>query len=148
MRFKVKLFTIGHTKKSAEKFFELININHIDIVADVRLYNSTQLAGFSKSEDLRYFLKQICNCNYIAMQKFAPTRSLFDSYKKGYIGWDEYERIYNEFLNARANLDFFYAFQNKRICLLCAEDTPEHCHRRLIAEKIANTYDNVTIVHL
>ncbi len=57
MRFKVKLFTIGYTKKSAEKFFELININHIDIVVDVRLYNSTQFAGFSKSGDLKYFLK-------------------------------------------------------------------------------------------
>lgn len=55
---------------------------------------------------------------------------------------------YNEFLNTRANLDFFYAFQNKRICLLCAENAPEHCHRRLLAEKIARTYDNVTIVHL
>jgi len=142
------LFTIGYTKKSAEKFFGIISENKIEIVADVRLYNSTQLAGFSKSWDLKYFLKQICNCSYIEMQEFAPTRSLFDNYKKGYIKWHEYERVYNEFLNTRANLDFFGAFQNKRICLLCAEDTPECCHRRLLAEKIAITYDNVTIVHL
>ncbi len=70
------------------------------------------------------------------MQEFAPTRALFDSYKKGYIEWNEYESIYNEFLNTRANLDFFSAYPNKRICLLCAEDTPEHCHRRFLAEKL------------
>lgn len=135
-------------KKSAQEFFNIINDNKIDILADIRLYNSTQLAGFSKSQDLKYFLKQICNCNYIALQEFAPTRSLFDNYKKGYIEWNEYEKIYNDFLNTHAKLDFFVAFQDKRICLLCAEDTPKCCHRRLLAEKIANTYDSVVITHL
>ena len=65
-RIMLNLFTIGYTKKSAEKFFGIISENKIEIVADVRLYNSTQLAGFSKSADLQYFLKKICNCKYVA----------------------------------------------------------------------------------
>lgn len=80
-------------QKICRKFFGLININHINLV-DVRLYNSTQLARFSKSGDLKYFLKQICNCNYIAMQDLAPTRLLFDNYKNGHIGWNEYKGHY------------------------------------------------------
>ncbi len=144
----MELFTIGHTKKSAEKFFGIIGDNKIEIVADVRLYNSTQLAGFSKSSDLQYFLKKICGCNYIALKQLAPNPSLFENYKNGKTSWNEYEKIYNKFLDTQANLDFFYAFKNKRICILCAESTPEHCHRRLIAEKISKTYDDVKITHL
>ena len=144
----MELFTIGHTKKSAEKFFGIIGDNKIEIVADVRLYNSTQLAGFSKSSDLQYFLKKICGCNYIALKQLAPNPSLFENYKNGKTSWNEYEKIYNKFLDTQANLDFFYAFKNKRICILCAESTPEHCHRRLIAEKISKTYDDVKIMHL
>ena len=145
---RLELFTIGYTKKSAEKFFRIINDNKIEIVADVRLYNSTQLAGFSKSADLQYFLKKICGCSYIALKQLAPNPSLFENYKNGKTSWNEYEKIYNKFLDAQANLDFFYAFKNKRICILCAESTPERCHRRLLAEKIAKIYDDVTIVHL
>lgn len=130
------------------KFFNIINDNQIDILADIRLYKFTQLAGFSKSQDLKYFLKQICNCNYTALQEFAPTQSLFDNYKKSYIEWNEYEKIYNDFLNTHAKLDFFVAFQNKRISLLFTEDTPKCCHRCLLAEKIANMYDSVLITHL
>lgn len=144
----LNLFTIGYTKKSAEKFFRIISKNKIEIVADVRLYNSTQLAGFSKSADLQYFLKRICNCNYIALRQLAPNPSLFENYKNGKTSWNEYEKIYNKFLDTQANLDFFYAFRNKNICILCAESTPEQCHRRLLAEKIAKIYDDVKIVHL
>ena len=143
----MQLFTIGYTKKFAKTFFEMINANHIDVLIDVRLYNSSQLAGFSKSRDLEYFLGQICNCDYIWAPQFAPTAPLLNGYKDGKISWDEYERIYNELLSQRNNLDFFRNYQDKRICLLCAEETPRQCHRRLLAEKIAALY-NIDLTHL
>ncbi len=142
------LFTIGYAKKSAEKFFNIISSNDIEIVADVRLYNSTQSAGFCKSADLQYFLKKICGCNYIELKNLAPNSALFENYKNGSTSWNEYERIYNRFLDSEANLDFFYAFKNKRICILCAESAPTYCHRRLIAEKVAKIYNDVNIKHL
>lgn len=142
------LFTIGYAKKSAEKFFNIISSNDIEIVADVKLYNSTQSAGFCKSADLQYFLKKICACNYIELKNLAPNPALFENYKNGSTSWNEYERIYNRFLDSEANLDFFYAFKNKRICILCAESAPTYCHRRLIAEKVAKIYNDVNIKHL
>ncbi|WP_232346223.1 MULTISPECIES: DUF488 family protein [Cupriavidus] len=33
-------------------------------------------------------------------------------------------------------------------CLLCSEDRPHHCHRRLVAEYLAGKWSNVEIVHL
>lgn len=142
------IFTIGYAKKSAKAFFELIKSNHIDVLIDIRLYNSSQLAGFSKSRDLQYFLEQICECGYIWAAEFAPTPALLEDYKNRSIKWSEYEKIYNELLDTREGLDFFKAFYGKRICLLCAEATPECCHRRLLAEKIASLYTNVSVTHL
>ena len=144
----MEVFTIGYTQKSAEKFFGLIKSNMIDALIDVRLYNSTQLAGFSKSRDLQYFLEALCDCKYVWAKQFAPSPTLLDNYKKGYIDWPEYESTYNELLYKRDELNFFQVCENKRICLLCAEATPEYCHRRLLAEKIAETFENVTITHI
>jgi uncharacterized protein (DUF488 family) len=144
----VQVFTIGYTKKSAREFFGLIKANKIDVLIDVRLYNNTQLAGFSKSRDLEYFLAELCNCKYVWAKEFAPSPTLFNDYKSGLIDWAGYEVIYYEFLSAHTGLDFFRLYQNKRICLLCAEDTPEKCHRRLLAEKITEEFEGVTITHL
>jgi uncharacterized protein (DUF488 family) len=54
----MKIYTIGFTQKTAEQFFNLIKDNGIEFVVDVRLNNSSPLAGFTKETDLRYFLKR------------------------------------------------------------------------------------------
>jgi len=141
------IFTIGFTKKTAEKFFGLIHTSEIDVLLDVRLYNSTQYAGFAKGRDLQYFLSKICNCDYIWAKQFAPTPTLLNDVKNNRISWVEYERVYKNLLNEQ-DFGYFRAFTNKRICLLCAEDTPEFCHRRLLAERIAAVYPNTEIRHL
>ena len=144
----MRIFTIGYAKKSAREFFELIRSNKIDILIDIRLYNSSQLAGFTKNRDLQYFLEEICGCGYIWAAHFAPTPELLNGYKSGNIKWNEYEKIYGELIDTRDNLDFFEDFSGRKICLLCAEQTSEHCHRRLLAEKITGTYADVPVIHL
>lgn len=133
------IYTMGFTKKTAEQFFEKIKKNNIDIVIDVRLNNQSQLAGFTKGKDLVYFLKELCNCEYKHEIKFAPTKEILSSYKKGDIDWGEYEARFNKLLNERDVKEIFcnkYAGYEK-ILLLCSEVTPKCCHRRLLAEKIA-----------
>jgi uncharacterized protein (DUF488 family) len=78
----MKIYTIGFTQKTAEQFFNLIKENRIEVVVDVRLNNSSQLAGFTKETDLRYFLKTITDCDYQHENSFAPTKELLDGYKK------------------------------------------------------------------
>jgi len=56
----VQLFTIGFTKKSARKFFEMLNESGADRLIDIRLNNVAQLAGFAKRDDLEFLLKEIC----------------------------------------------------------------------------------------
>ena len=55
----MRIFTIGFTKKSAEEFFTLLENSGVKRVVDVRLNNSSQLAGFSKGRDLSYLLNKI-----------------------------------------------------------------------------------------
>ena len=142
------IYTIGYAKKTAKTFFETLKVNRIDTLIDVRLYNSSQLAGFCKGRDLEYFLAQICGCEYIWAVQFAPSAELLGGYKDGKITWSQYEENYDKLIAARGELDFFGNFHGKRVCLLCAEATAEHCHRRLLAERVAETFEGVVVVHL
>lgn len=144
------LYTIGFTQKSAQQFFELIKSNNIDILVDIRLNNKSQLAGFTKGDDLRYFLHEICNCKYQHCIEYAPTKDILDNYKKKAIGWDEYVRQYLPLMQRRNSvqkfIDRFSAYQS--VCLLCSEPTPEYCHRRLFAEMIVANCPDVTVKHV
>jgi uncharacterized protein (DUF488 family) len=144
------VYTIGFTKKSASLFFELIKQNHIELLLDIRLNNASQLAGFSKGSDLQYFLKVICGTEYFHCLEFAPTKRLLEDYKNKKISWLEYESGYNSLLDNRGAIDsFIEQFANfTRISLLCSEATAEHCHRRLLAEKIQEKFPSVEVVHL
>jgi uncharacterized protein (DUF488 family) len=146
----MKLFTIGFTKKTAEQFFGLIKKNEIDLLIDVRLNNKTQLAGFTKGDDLAYFLSQICDCEYEHQLDFAPTKDLLDGYKDKKIAWSAYEVEFLKLLATRkACVDFiskYSGFQN--IVLLCSEPTAERCHRRLLAESIANANSIESLTHI
>jgi len=144
----MELFTVGYAKKSAEEFFGLLKAEKIEVLIDVRLYNSSQLAGFTKKRDLEYFLLQICGCDYMWASQFAPSAKLLNDYKNGTIDWNEYEKIYIELLRGRHNLNFFKRFTGKRICLLCAEETSGCCHRRLLAEELSVVFGNIPIKHL
>jgi uncharacterized protein (DUF488 family) len=134
----VKVYTIGFTKKPARQFFERLREAGVRRVVDVRLNNVSQLSGFAKRDDLAYFLKEI----------LAPTQELLDEYKKHGSGWASYEA---EFLNLMARRTIEKGVPPELIedgCLLCSEDKPHHCHRRLIAEYLQQHWGHFTICHL
>lgn len=116
---------------------------------DVRLNNRSQLAGFTKSRDLEFFLKEIRDAQYEHRPELSPTKELLDGYKKGTLPWDEYETAFLELLAQRQveeKLDR-QSFATPTV-LLCSEPTAEHCHRRLVAEYLASRWGDVKIVHL
>lgn len=149
----VKIYTIGFTQKSAEKFFGLLKENNIKTLLDVRLNNASQLAGFAKGRDLGYFIKEILGATYIHDLEFAPTKEILDNYKKKIITWDDYEKQYNMLLDKRIiKQHIIKKYDNKfdSVCLLCSEVEASKCHRRLAAEYIKKTIndENIEIVHL
>jgi uncharacterized protein (DUF488 family) len=143
----VKLFTIGFTKKSAQIFFMKLIDAGVKKLVDVRLNNVSQLAGFAKKEDLRYFVAVICKIEYQHLSQLAPTQDILDEYRKSKRGWPVYEE---KFLNLMAGrqIENIGRDELEGACLLCSEDKPHHCHRRLVAEYLQDKWGNVDIVHL
>ena len=145
---KIKLFTIGFTKKNAETFFEKLKKSGIVKLIDIRLNSVSQLAGFTKKDDLKYFLKIICDCDYVHEPLLSPTKEILDAYKKKEITWPEYERRFNDLLISRKTHTLMNSSELYMACLLCSEPTPEKCHRRLVAEFFKNSFENIEIIHL
>ncbi len=145
----VILYTIGFTKKSAEHFFSLLRNNNVRSLVDVRISNSSQLAGFAKGCDLAFFVKEICNITYRHITDFAPTKELLDKWHKGEVSWAQYEDIYSQILKERNIMLKYGVKQFDGACFLCSEDSPEQCHRRLLAEYMKRlSKEEVKIIHL
>ena len=144
----MKLFTIGFTKKSAEEFFTRLQKAGVQRVVDVRLNNTSQIAGFAKSRDLKYFLRALAGIDYTHIPDFAPTQEILDDFKKRKGSWTEYERRFGDLMIKRCIVDTASGTLRDGDCLLCSEHTPEHCHRRLVAEHIQKNLSDVEVVHL
>ena len=134
-------FTIGFTQKGAQKFFTLLQTSNVSHLIDVRLNNISQLAGFAKRDDLKYFLKELCNISYVHEPDLAPTKQILDAYKKGNMPWEKYE---DEFLALMSKRNIERTAKDLPLehgCLLCSEHRPHHCHRRLVVDYINDTTD-------
>ena len=78
----MEIFTTGFTKKTAAEFFGTIRQAGIKRLIDVRLHNSSQLAGFTKREDLPFFLREMCQAQYLHEPLLAPSQDMLYAYKK------------------------------------------------------------------
>ncbi len=144
----INVFTIGFTKKTAGEFFEKLRAAGIKRVVDVRLNKVSQLAGFSKRDDLKYFLKEILDVEYVDAPLLAPTQSMLDAYKKSKGSWDAYEHDFLRLMAERRIEDKIDQSLLAGGCLLCSEDRPHHCHRRLVADYLQKRWGNLSIKHI
>ena len=144
----MKIFTIGFTKKTAETFFEKLKKAGVKRLVDIRLNNVSQLAGFTKKDDLRYFTKAICGIDYVHVPELAPTQDILDAYKKQNGDWDVYEQKFLDLIRKRRIEETTSRELLDGGCLLCSEEKPQHCHRHLVAEYLKEKWDNVEIEHI
>jgi uncharacterized protein (DUF488 family) len=144
----MKIFTIGFTNKKAQAFFEKLRGAGVKRVVDVRLNNVSQLAGFSKKDDLKYFLQAIAGIDYVHVPDLAPTQQLLDAYKKHKGDWSVYEKEFLDLMGRRRIDSTLAKDLIDEGCLLCSEDKPHHCHRRLVAEYLQRHWPDVSIEHL
>ena len=141
------LFTIGFAEKSAEDFFGLLIKNRVRLVIDIRLNNKSQLAGFTKKDDLRYFLKEIGGIEYVHNVDLAPTENILKDYRNKAISWSDLEKSLLALVSKRRVIDTYSATDLDRACLLCSEHEPMKCHRSFIAELFSKRY-KIAINHL
>jgi uncharacterized protein (DUF488 family) len=144
----VRVYTIGFTQKTAEQFFSMLQESGVRCVIDVRLNNSSQLAGFAKRDDLRYFLRAVGSIDYIHEPLLAPTKDILSAYRKNEITWDEYEHAFNDLIEERQIEKKIDPSILDGGCLLCSEAEPHFCHRRLVAEYLNQVWGNIDVLHL
>ena len=144
----MKLFTIGFTKKTACEFFTKLREAGVNRLVDIRLNNVSQLAGFTKRDDLEFFVGEILGAPYEHRPELSPTKDILDDYKKKRIDWGEYERRFTDLLAERRPEESLSPETLDGACLLCSEPTPDKCHRRLVAEYLTMRWGNVEIKHL
>lgn len=143
------IYTIGFTRKTAEEFFALLTGAGVETLVDIRLHNRSQLAGFAKRDDLAWFARELAGIEYVHLPQLAPTQDLFDAFKKQSGSWEVYERDFRQLMDERGAFGSFdRALLRRNPCFLCSEASPEHCHRRLVAEALAATEPALQVVHL
>ena len=144
----IKIYTIGFTQTSAEEFFGKLIKAGVRKIVDARLNNTSQLAGFAKKDDLKYFLQTIGNIDYIHMPVLAPSQEILAEYKKNKGDWHTYEKKFLALMEERRIENVVSPNELDRTCLLCSEHLPKHCHRRLVAEYLKTKWGNIEIEHL
>jgi len=146
----MEIFTIGFTQSSAEDFFGRLKSQRIKRLLDVRLHNSSQLAGFAKRDDLAYFLRELLDARYEHAPSLAPTQEILDAYKKRKeMSWSQYEDRFLRLMSDRRIEDELSPDDfAQRTALLCSEATADKCHRRLVVEYLADHWPDVAAVHL
>jgi uncharacterized protein (DUF488 family) len=144
-----QIYTIGFTGKSAEVFFNILKARDIKQLLDIRLNNTSQLSAFAKKNDLDFFLRRLLNAKYLHEPLLAPTEDILKAYQKGQMSWDDYETRFLLLLHQR-QVESKFSRKNFEIptVLLCSEPTADKCHRRLVAEYLAQQWGGVDIIHL
>lgn len=143
------ILTIGFTQKSAERFFTLLKDAKVETLVDVRLNNVSQLAGFAKRDDLRFFVKEICGAEYVHETVLAPEPEMLKAYQNDAMSWGDYEKRFLDLMAKRRIEAKFSPSDLEKACLLCSEHTPHQCHRRLVAEYLSAQWARpLEVIHL
>jgi len=143
---KIQTYTIGFTQKGARKFFTLLADSGAKRIVDVRLNNVSQLAGFAKRDDLKFFAQEICQMDYVHIPDLAPTKEILEAYKKHGGDWKVYEEKFYDLMEKRSIEKSVQPEIVNGGCLLCSEDKPHHCHRRLVAEYLNEKWGGILSV--
>jgi uncharacterized protein (DUF488 family) len=149
---ELTLYTIGFTQKTAEQFFRLLADAGVTKVVDVRENRVGQLQGFARFPDVAYFLREIVHADYVHEPLFAPSPEIRKAYRSSK-DWIQYESSFRELMRDRNAIESVNAEDYQgNAAFLCSEPGPEKCHRRLIAEMLADKWNaqghSVEVKHL
>ncbi|WP_370327554.1 DUF488 family protein [Euzebya sp.] len=142
------LYTIGFTRSSAEDFFGRLRDAGVTRLLDIRLNNRSQLAGFSKAGDIEFFLRELVGADYEHRPDLAPTQDLLKGYRGGDVGWEPFADAFLDLMAERRIEESDRTRFEGGAVLLCSEPTADRCHRRLVAEYLAERWSDLEIAHL
>ncbi|HMD57528.1 MAG TPA: DUF488 domain-containing protein [Solirubrobacteraceae bacterium] len=145
----MEIYTIGFTQTTARGFFTRLADARIEHVLDIRLNNSSQLAGFAKASDLPYFLEELIGARYEHEPLLAPTKELLDQARGRGADWPRFAERFLALLRERRVEELLSPSDfERRTALLCSEAAADRCHRRLVGEHLGASWPDVTVIDL
>ena len=143
------VYTIGYKGKSLKTFVTQLRTAHVDAIIDIRLRNTSHLAGYTKRDTLAFLLPEGFGIAYEHHPELAPTSQIMDAYRQN-ADWAAYQSRFLPLLQERAVETIGQTILRRyhAPCLLCAEPTAQQCHRRLVAEYWREHLTELTVVHL
>ena len=128
------VFTVGHSSHTAELFLGLLSKHRIQVLVDVRSAPYSRYAPHFDREILERALKQ-AGFRYLFLGRELGGRPANDDYYDS-DGHVLYSRITSDpmFVSGIERLE--RGMGEFRIALMCGEEDPAHCHRRLLVTRV------------
>lgn len=144
----LSIATIGYEGATVASFQEALRDAGIDLLVDVRALASSRRPGFAKTR-LAANAKE-AGAEYLHLRALGTPSDGRAAARAG--RHDEMRRIFREQLatpEAQTELALVADLvrQGRRVCLLCFEADPAHCHRSIVAAELGRTLP-ATIVNL
>src|SRR5215212_4466184 len=139
------IFTIGHSNHPLDTFLDLLRLHQIEVLVDVRSQPRSRYVPHFNPENIKGSLKEH-GFQYIYMGKELGGRpegaEFYDE-----AGHVRYDRVAQASLFL-AGLERLIAGGGRyRVAMMCSEEDPTHCHRRLLIGRVLRTRD-VPFLHI
>ncbi len=136
-----RLFSIGYADHSSESLVALLADNGVQVVADVRANPVSRKKGFSKNQ-LAAALGE-ADIEYVSLRDLGIPTSDREAATGGAAGWNELLASYAASLNVpdergSAANEFANQCGDSTTAVLCLESDLDHCHRKPLAEWVAD----------
>jgi uncharacterized protein (DUF488 family) len=142
----LSIATIGYEGATIASFQEALRSARIDLLVDVRALASSRRPGFAKTR-LAANAKE-AGAEYLHLRALGTPSDGRAAARAG--RHEEMRRIFREQLatpEAQEQLALVADLvrQGRRVCLLCFEARPEHCHRSIVAAALASLLPATTV---
>ncbi len=131
---KTPIWTVGHSNHPFETFAELLKLERIELVVDVRSYPYSRHAPQFGREEMQGSLGEL-GIAYVFRGEHLGGRPIREEH------YDErghalYELMAEEPGFKDAIEELVHRSGKERVAIVCSEADPEHCHRRLLVGKV------------
>jgi uncharacterized protein (DUF488 family) len=140
-----RVYTIGHSNHPWEKFLELLEMHRLEAVVDVRSQPYSRYATHFDSAGLKNSLTA-AGIGYVFMGDRLGGKPAGQEYydDQGYVLYDRLAASPRFQEGIELLLD---GLTGRRTALLCSEEDPAECHRRLLVGRVL-AERGVEVIHL
>lgn len=142
---ELSIFTIGHSNHELQKLIDLLKFNEIEVVVDIRSNPHSRFAAQFNKDDFKKAIRA-AGIKYLFLGKEVGGKPEDPEFYDP-DGFVLYSRIAKSPLFLEGIERLMNGIRNYRVVLMCSEENPAHCHRRLLVGRVLSD-KSVQIHHI